>query len=334
MNKRLVILSFLILSLILSSCSNSIDLNKDIPLEDERVKTEIVFSYMEGVTALTIAKMIHEDIQIGDKYNIKYEMLNSPDLLSTRVIKREADIGIIPTTLAAQSYNKDLGYIICGTSTWGNLYIVGKENLNSLKELKNKTIHTFGRGLTPDVIFKLILLNNSMDMNNDLNMVYLNSAAEVAPLIITNKSDYAILPEPILSNTLFKNPELKVLFSLNELWIDSVGVSRGYPQSSLVIKEELLESDPDFVIDFLSSLEDSINWALSNTETLGDLSESLNLGPPKDAIISGVDRLGINQFSIDDSMDEYTMYYSKILEFAPEFIGGKVPDEGIYYKAK
>lgn len=251
MNKRPIILLSLALSLILSSCSLGRDTDDPNQLVDEKSNTEIAFSFMEGVTALSVAQMINDDPQIGEGYKIKYEILNSPDLLSTRLIKREADIAIVPTTLAAQSYNKDLGYVICGTSTWGNLYIVGREELTSLDDLKGKTLHTFGRGLTPDVILKLILLDRGLDMEEDLDLVYLNSAAEVAPLLLSGKTDLALLPEPVLSSVLLKNPDLKVLFSLNDLWMDSVGVSYGYPQSSLVIKEDLIINHPEFVGDFI-----------------------------------------------------------------------------------
>lgn len=334
MKKRPIILLFLVLSLILSSCSLGIDTDDGNQLVDEKSNTEIAFSFMEGVTALSVAKMINDDPQIGEGYKIKYEILNSPDLLSTRLIKREADIAIVPTTLAAQSYNKDLGYVICGTSTWGNLYIVGREELTSLEDLKGKTLHTFGRGLTPDVILKLILLDRGLDMEEDLDLVYLNSAAEVAPLLLSGKTDLALLPEPVLSSVLLKNPDLKVLFSLNDLWMDSVGVSYGYPQSSLVIKEDLIINHPEFVEDFLKLYQESIDWALKNPDDLGELSEVLSLGPAKEGVISGIKRLGIGNFNIEDSVEEYNLYYSKINEFAPEFIGGKVPDERIYYKNK
>ena len=321
MSKKLIIICIMLLSITLSSCS----VDKG-PLE------EITFSYMEGVTSLGSARMVEDNVQIGEKYKINYEMLNATDLLNTRIIKQEAHIAIVPTTLAAQSFNKDLGYVICGTSTWGNLYIVGKEELSSLDELRGKTLHTFGRGLTPDVVLSFIMDHNGIDREKEVEMVYLNGAAEVGPLLIAGKADYGLLPEPILSAVLLKNPDLKVVFDLNSMWSEATGTTKGYPQSSLVIKKELIDKDPKFVEDFLKAYVESQNWGLDNIEALGDLSEKLVLGPPKMAIVNGKDRLGLHDFNMEDSLDEYTVYYEKILEFAPEFIGGKVPGEEIYYK--
>lgn len=323
MKKRQIIIFLIITCLVLSSCS---------PVAKD--KEALTFSFMEGVTALGGAKMIVDNMQIGDKYHINYEILNSIDLLTTKIIKEEAHIAIIPTTLAAQSFNKDMGYIICGTSTWGNLYIVGKEDLKSIEDLKGKELHTFGRGLTPDLVLSYILNHNNIDPLKDISIIYNSGATEVAPLILGGKADFALLPEPLLSSVLMKDKDLKILFDLNQLWNEALGVEKGYPQSSLVIKEELIKDDPQFVMEFLKAYEESIQWGLDNIEALGDLSEELKLGPPKVAIINGKNRLGIGDFNLDETEDEYQVYFQSIIEFAPEFIGGKVPHESIYFQGQ
>lgn len=294
--------------------------------------TLIQFSFMEGVTALTAAHMMDENMDLGRE--IEYNMLNAPDLLLTSVLKQESDIALVPSNLAAQAWNKDIPYRIAGTSTWGNIYLVGREELKSLDELKGRELYLFGKGLTPDLAWNLILKENGLDLGNDMTAVYVASAAELGPMLIGKKAEFALLPEPIVSAVILKDPELKVLFDLNALWAESMDLEKGYPQSSLVIKQALIDEDPEFVAKFLEGYEASIDWAMDNPEALGDISDTLALGPPKPAIINGLDRMNIGDFRVSDSITEYREYFKACMDFAPEFIGGAIPDETIFYIEK
>lgn len=289
----------------------------------------VSFAFMEGVTALTGGHMMDSNIDLGR--DIVYNMVNAPDLLLTGVLKEESDIAIVPSNLAAQAWNKDIAYRIAGTSTWGNIYLVGREDLASLDDLKGRELYLFGKGLTPDLVWNLILKENGMDLAVDMKAVYVASAAELGPILIGKKAEFALLPEPMVSAVLLKDPDLKVLFDLNGLWAESMALEKGYPQSSLVIKQALIDEDPEFVARFLESYESSITWAMDNPEALSDLSEKLSLGPPKPAVINGLDRMNIGDFKISGSMMEYKKYFEACMDFAPEFIGGAIPDETIFY---
>jgi NitT/TauT family transport system substrate-binding protein len=292
----------------------------------------VKFTFMEGVTALTAAHMMDEIVDLGRE--IDYNMVNAPDLLLTDVLKEEADIAIVPSNLAAQAWNKDIPYKIAGTSTWGNIYVVGRDSVKTLDELKGREIYLFGKGLTPDLAWNVILKENGLSLESDMNAVYVASAAELGPMLIGKKADFALLPEPMLSAVMLKDPELKVLFDLNELWAESMDLEKGYPQSSLVIKQGLIDEDPEFVAKFIENYETSIAWAMTNSEALGDLSNTLALGPPKPAVINGLDRMNIGNFRVSDSLTEYEMYFKACMDFAPEFIGGAIPDETIFYMEK
>lgn len=303
------------------------------PAEEPTPGIPIKFSYMEGVTALTAARMMKENTQIGEEFEIKYDLLRSTDLLTSSVLKGEADIAMIPSTLAASQYNKNLGYTAVGTSTWGNLYLIGTQDAPFLGALVGREIATFGKGLTPDLVFRLLLLKDAIEPDTDLTLNYQASAAEVGPYLLSGKASLAILPEPAVSGVIGKSEgKVKVLFDLNELWAEYMDVEKGYPQASLVVKTSLIESNPEFVEGFIAAYMESIQWALDNPEELGDISEELELGLAKGAVVLGIERMNIGDFPIEDSRAEYDAYYRAIMDFAPDFIGGKLPDEGLYYR--
>ncbi|WP_422484818.1 ABC transporter substrate-binding protein [Gudongella sp. DL1XJH-153] len=320
MKKNIILLTLiLILGAAFSGCSNEVA----EPTEP------VQFSFMEGVTALTAAKMMSDEPDLGRE--IQYDVLKAPDLLAASILKEEADIAMVPTNLAAQAYNKDLPYLIVGTSTWGNLYVAGTEDVQTVADLKDMTLHTFGKGLTPELVLLMILQDNGLDPETDMDIQYMGSAAEIGPFLLSGQASLGVLPEPAISGVVMKGDGIEVLLDLNSLWAEAKGVTKGYPQACLVIKKTLIEEDPEFVENFLLEYNNSIQWANENPEALGDISEELALGPVKGAVVQGIDRMNIGDFPIEDSLEEYRVYYQAIMDFAPDFIGGELPDEEIYY---
>ncbi len=324
MKRKIVGLIILILiPILLFGCGNG---------ESKKEKLNINFSYRDGVPGLTAVKLIKDNPTIDKNIDINYEMLGSPDLLVSKVLKEEADIAIVPSNLAAQAYNKGLNYKIAGTSNWGTLYLLSREEINSIDELKGKEIYAFGKGLTPDLILRYVLTENGLVPDEDIKLNYLGAASDLGPAFISGKTDLALLSEPLATNIMMKDEDAKIILDLNKEWKDLTGSNIGYPQASLIIKEDLIKNNPKFVKEFIKLYEESIEWAKENPEELGQSAEDMEMGIKKEALVKGMERINIGNFSIENSQKEYMDYFNLLLEFAPDSIGGKVPDEKIFYK--
>lgn len=298
---------------------------------DSEIQT-LKFSYPDGITALTVAKLAKENPKIYENIEIKYELEKAPDLLVAKILKEEADIAIVPSNLAAQAFNKGLEYKIVGTSTWGSMYLTTSLDIDSFQELRGREIYTFGKGLTPDLVLRYVLSKNGLDPDKDVEIIYLNSSAEMGPAFLSGKTDLAVLPEPLLSVITSKKEDAKIIFDLNEEWSIASGAKKGFPQSSLIIKTDLIENNPDFVKSFIENYQASRKWAIVNPDQLGDYAEELEIAVEKDIIKKGIKWTNPEDFEIEDRILEYEIYYKAILDFAPDFIGGKLPGEKLYFK--
>lgn len=294
--------------------------------------TTVKFYYPDGIPALTVAKLVKEDKYIDENISIDYEMQKAPDVLVSKILKGEADIAIVPSNLAAQAFNKGIPYKLVGTSTWGSLYLVSTEDIETFEDLKGKEIYSFGRGLTPDIVLRYVLSQNNIEPNEDVEITYLNAASELGPAFISGKTNLAVLPEPLVTAIAMKKEDAKVVSSLNEEWSKATQSSKGYPQASLIIKSDLLENEKDFIEKFVKEYEKSEKWARENPEELGDYAEDLEISVKKAAIIEGQDRINMGFVEVKDCKEEYEVYFKTILDFAPESIGGKLPDEEFYFK--
>lgn len=292
----------------------------------------IEFCFRDGIPALTVAKLMKEDPIIAENITINYEIQKSPDLLVSKILKEEADIAIVPSNLASQAFNKGLSYKLVGTSAWGTIYLVSTEDIENFKELKGKEIFAFGKGLTPDLVLRFLLSEKGINPDEDVKITYLNFASEVGPAFISGKTNIALLAEPLATNIMIKKDNARIIFDLNKEWSSITGTDKGYPQASLIIKSNIIEDNIEFVEKFIDMYEEGIEWAKENPEDLGGYAEELELGVKKEVIVKGIERINIGSFPIKDSKKEYEIYYDAIFDFAPDYIGGKIPDEEIYFE--
>lgn len=86
------------------------------------------------------------------------------------------------------AYNKEAKYKLAGTVGFGSLYVISSDDsVNSLEDLKGKDVYNVGQGLTPDLIFKILLQNDGINPEKDLTLSYVNATSELAPLFIEEK---------------------------------------------------------------------------------------------------------------------------------------------------
>lgn len=306
------------------------DAKPEVKQEQKAQAKSLKVFYPDGIPALTVAKLAKENPSIDENITISYELQKTPDALVSKILSGEADIAIVPSNLAAQAYNKNMPYKLAATSGWGSFFLISTEDIKSFNDIKGKEVYNIGKGLTPDIVFKYILSKNSINPDKDVNITYLNSATELAPTFISGKSKIAVIPEPMLTNVTMKKPDTKIIFNLNEEWSKITGNANGYPQSSLIIKKDLIENNKEFVEGFLAKYKESIEWANQNPEKLGEYAQELKMSMNKEVVQKSITRANIKYVDIKDSIKDYEDYFKALFEFEPKSIGGKLPDEGLY----
>lgn len=331
MKKYIYIILSAVLSLIfLVGCSQG---QNEKPKEEPAVVKEVKVAVPDGLPAVAVAKLANENPAIKDGYETMYSIEKTPEAISTRVMKKDVDIAIVPSNMAAIAYNKTSSYNIVGTVGMGSLYLVSTDNIKDYSDLIGKEVGCTGKGLTPDITIRSLL--SQKDINPaDINFNYVNSASELVPLLATGKIATGIVPEPALSALMSKNPNIKIIKSLNDSWKEVSGSKDGYPQSTLIIKSDFLRDNKDFVDSFLGQLSNSIDWANKNPEELGKYSENIKISTEPKIIGKALERANLRYIPVKDMINDYKNYYEKLADFDDKTVGGKVPDEAIYFVEK
>lgn len=315
MKKIIGFIIIMISSILLLSCAA-----KEVHIES----INIIFP--DGMPAVAISKFVSENTII-DKVKIESNIQKTTDALVAEVLKGEADMAIVPSNLALQAYKKGLDYKVVATIGWGSLYLVSTEDI---KDIKGNEVYNTGKGLTPDIVCREILNNKGIE-ESDVDYTYVSAASELAPVIISGKAKFAVVPEPILTTVMDKNPNIKVILELNKEWTDINNVDKGYPQSTLIINESFYNENKKVANKLLEEIEGSINWANENQSKVGEICKTIGITIDKNIVERALERANLKFYNIEDTKDEYKIYF-KFLEDNEQAGEGSSEYEEVFIK--
>ena len=314
-------ISTLILTIILVVNLIGCSLSKDV-----RVKT------YNGLPAISICKLIKEEENIKSSYKTSYTIESNDKKLVESLNKKEVDIALVPTDMAAKVYNKNSSYQICASIGQGSYYLVTSDpevrGFNST--LINKEIAIAGENSMTDNIVKAILKKNNID-ETLVKFKYTNTVPELVKTLTLGEIYIGIVPETSLTSLLYKHSGLKILASTNDAYENTFDISEGYPQFSVIVRKDFADNNKEYVNKFLSKLKESIEFVNNNPLQAGAYGEELKI-PIKPQILSkAIKRCNLKFIEIDKFKQNYEYFFDILYNYNNEAVGGTVPDESIYY---
>ncbi|MBE6996044.1 MAG: ABC transporter substrate-binding protein, partial [Ruminococcaceae bacterium] len=132
----------------------------------------------------------------GNRY--VFDLAGTADEISPLLIKGQLDAACVPANLASALYNKTGGEIVTlGINTLGVLYVVDKgESIQSLADLKGKTIVSAGKGAVPEYGLRYLLAQNGIDPDRDLTIEWKSEQSECVAALASGAVEIAVMPQP------------------------------------------------------------------------------------------------------------------------------------------
>ena len=75
-------------------------------------------------------------------------------------------------------------------------------------------------------------------------------------------------------------------------------------------------------------------WENTNKSEVGKVANEIGVTTDSNVISKSLDRANLQYIPIEDMINDYNNYYQKLFDFDAKTVGGKVPDEGIYFKGE
>ena len=305
-------------------------------LPKEKLTTEpksIKVASLKGPTSIGLVKLMDENEKNEANNDYSFMVYATVDEIVALIGKDELDIAAIPANLSSVLYNKTEGRIsVAAINTLGVLYIVENgDSLNSLEDLKGKTIYSTGKGTTPEYVLNYILNSNGIDVNKDLTIEYKSEATEVAALLASQEKVIALLPQPFIAASQAKNENIKIAFDMTEEWdklqVDTEG---SLVTGVIIVNNEFIENNKEEFDIFLKEYEASVKFVNNNINEASELVGKYDIVPTSIAKKS-IPLCNISFISGIEMEEKLSGYLNVLYNADPKSIGGKLPDEGFYF---
>ena len=279
--------------------------------------------------ALPLLRMI-ETNAMGDEIKLEYSIWTSPEQLLAILQSAEGDMFAMPLTVAAKLYNKGMDLKITNVNTWGVTYFTTTDpEFNSWADLKGKTIYIPLRSSPPDCLTQLFIQNAGLDLQKDVTIIY-STQAEIANLMAAGEIEYATQIEPQCSMSMMKNPAVRSVYSFTECWRELKQNDSDQPNAAWVLRSAFAEAHPNETALFEREYKKALEWVITNPGEAAQLAHE-KLGISVTVFKKGIPRMGIEYQNAQDAQDACTELFRLLFEANPKSVGGKIPDDGLYY---
>ncbi|MGB8455473.1 MAG: ABC transporter substrate-binding protein [Anaerocolumna sp.] len=295
-------------------------------------KIDINVAALKGPTAMGMVKIMEDSDKDLAANNYNFTIAGAPDEITAGIIKGDFDIAAIPCNLAAVLYNKSEGGLaVAGINTLGVLYVVESgEEINSVGDLKGKTIYSTGKGTTPEYTLNYLLSSYGIDPTKDVTIEYKSEATEVAAVLGEKSDAIAMLPQPYVTTVMMNNKNIRIALDIAKEWDKASANKSTVVTGVIVVNKKFLENNKEAVDTFLSEYETSEQYVNSNTEEASVLIEKFNIFKAA-AAKTALPYCNITSIQGEEMKAKISGYLETLLEQNPDTVGGKLPDDGFYY---
>lgn len=299
-------------------------------------ETEVKVAALKGPTGMGMVKMMDDsDNEISDGNKYDFQILGAPDEMTTKIVKGEVDIAAVPANLASVLYNKTKGNIeVIAINTLGVIYIVENgETLQSVEDLKGKTIYASGKGASPEFALNFILSENGIDPEKDVDIQYKSEHAECVTALETNENAIAMLPQPFVTIAQTSNENVRIALDMTEQW-DKTQEGEENPSTMitgvLVAQKGFIEENPEALNVFLDSYKKSVNFVNDDVEEGARLVGKYNI-VPEGVALKAIPYCNITFIEGSDMKIKLSGYLNVLFEQNEASVGGEMPDDNFYY---
>lgn len=283
---------------------------------------------LRGPTAMGMVSMMAADGLDS------FTLAGSADEITPLLIKGDLDIACVPANLASVLYNKTEGQIVClAVNTLGVLNIVELgETVQSLADLKGKTLVSAGKGSTPEYGLRYLLKENGIDPDTEVTIDWKSEHSECVAALASGAASIAMLPQPFATAAKGKLPELRVASDLTEEWAQLDNGS-AMITGVAVARRTFVEEHPETVERFLREYKASVDWVNGNAAEAGALIAELGILESADVAEKALPYCNIVCITGTEQKEKLSGYLRVLADTEPASVGGALPGDDFFYGA-
>ncbi|MBO4220661.1 MAG: ABC transporter substrate-binding protein, partial [Clostridia bacterium] len=231
-------------------------------------------------------------------------------------------------------YKKTGGAVkVAGVNTLGVLYVLENgDTVNSVGDLKGKTIFVTGQGSTPEYVLNYILTKNGIDPEKDITIEFLAEHAELAAQMTSGSVSLGLLPQPNVTSVLMNNSDVRIALDFTEEWrkVSDSDLVMG----CIIVSKEFAEEHSDELETFLEEYGKSVEFVNSDADGASKLIEEAGIVPKAAIAKNALPYCNIVLDTGETMRSQMNGMLGVLYEANPASVGGSLPDEAFFYMVK
>ena len=289
---------------------------------------------LKGPTTMGLVNLLSMESDGTASMDYDLQLYGAADEIVPLLMKGELDMAAIPANLAATLYQKTSGGIeAVAVNTLGVLYVVEKgDTVQSMADLKGRTILSTGKGTTPEYVLRYLLTQNGIDPDKDVTIEYYSEATEVTAQMANAEDAIAVLPQPYVTAAGLQDDTLRVALDLTEEWnkVCDTQLITGVT----VVRKEYAEEHPDVVTAFLADYAKSVDAANTDLDGTAALCEEQGVVAKAAIAKKALPNCNIVCLTGDDLKTNASAYLQVLFDADPAAVGGAMPGDDFYWSAE
>lgn len=301
---------------------------------------EMSVAALKGPTGIGMVKLM-QDSDAGTTTNkYSFQVFDSPDNVVAAVsnVDNPVQVAAVPVNVAASLYNKTNGKIqVAAINTLGTLFLLENgDSIQSVADLKGKTIYVSGQGATPEYVLDYILTSNGIDPDKDVDIQFVADHATLATMMVAGEADIALLPQPNVTTVLTQAQDVRIALDLTKVWDETNKVNGKEGQLSMgciIVNKEFAEQNKAAFNKFLDEYKTSVEYVTNETnlDAAAQLCETYGIIPKAAVAKKAIPDCNITYIEGAEMKQNMQQNLQILFDANPKSIGGTMPDDAFYY---
>lgn len=285
---------------------------------------------LRGPTSMGLVKLMEESENGLTDNSYSFTLEGAPDAIVPLLVKGDIDAAAIPGNLASVLYNNTKGQIeVIAINTLGVLYIVENgDSIQSVDDLRGRTIYSAGKGSTPEYALQYILSSNGLEVGKDVFIEWKSEHAECVAALKADKNGCAMLPQPFAATAMMQDGNIRIALDLNDLWEEQVGSV--LITGVTVVRKDFASENPETLQAFMEDYASSVEYVQCDVPGAAALIGKYGIVPEK-AALAALPYCRISFITGEEMKEALSEYLSILYDANPKSVGGALPDDGFYY---
>lgn len=289
---------------------------------------------LKGPTSMGLVSLMDRSAKGEAEGNYEFTMVTAADELTAKMVSGDLDIALVPANMAGILYNKTNHQVnVIDINTLGVLYVVSADtSIQSIADLKGKTIYLTGKGTSPDFVLQYLLSANGLT-TSDVTMEYKSEPTEVAALLKSQPDAIGLLPQPFVTVAMAQNESLQMVLDLTAEWEALEGAEGSLVTGVTICRSDLL-TDPETASGiqlFMEEHKASADFAREHTEETAQLVADAGIIEKAPIAQKALPYCSITYQDGETMKAMLSGYLNVLFHLNPASVGGSLPEDDFYY---